>query len=106
MLRFAADENFNNDILRGLLRRLPAVDVSRIQDVDLSGASDPAALEWCASQGRVLLTHDASTMARHACARVAAGKPMPGVFEVGPAVAIRDAIEDLILIATCSLEGE
>jgi hypothetical protein len=45
MLRLAADENFNNNILRGLLRRHPGLDVFRIQDVGLSGADDPTVLE-------------------------------------------------------------
>ena len=31
MLRFAADENFNNDIVRGLLRRAPDLDIVRIK---------------------------------------------------------------------------
>lgn len=42
MLRLAADENFNNTILRGVTRRLPAADIVRVQDVGLSGADDPA----------------------------------------------------------------
>jgi hypothetical protein len=33
MLRLAADENFDNDILRGLLRRRPGIDVVRVQVV-------------------------------------------------------------------------
>jgi hypothetical protein len=41
MLRFAADENFNGDIVRGLLRRNPKLDIVRVQDVGLSGADDP-----------------------------------------------------------------
>lgn len=41
MLRFAADENFNADIVRGLRRRLPELDIVRVQDVGLSGADDP-----------------------------------------------------------------
>jgi hypothetical protein len=45
MLRFAADENFNNDIVRGLLRRKPDLDIVRIQDVGLSGADDSTVLE-------------------------------------------------------------
>jgi hypothetical protein len=32
MVAFAADENFNNDILRGLLRRKPDLDIVRVQD--------------------------------------------------------------------------
>ncbi len=46
MVRFLADENFNNAILRGLLRRKPDIDIVRVQDVGLSGASDPEILAW------------------------------------------------------------
>ncbi|MFN3761658.1 MAG: DUF5615 family PIN-like protein [Anaerolineae bacterium] len=106
MLRLAADENFNNDIIRGLLRRRPDLDIVRIQDVGLSGADDPEILEWAAKEGRVLLTHDAATITRHAYERVQAGKRMPGVFEVSRKVPLGVAIEDILLIAECSLEGE
>jgi len=44
MLAFAADENFNNDILRGLLRGRPDLDILRVQDVGLSDAEDPSIL--------------------------------------------------------------
>ena len=40
MLRLAADENFNADIVRGLRRRFPDIDVVRVQDAGLSGADD------------------------------------------------------------------
>jgi predicted nuclease of predicted toxin-antitoxin system len=78
MLSFAADENFNNDILRVLLRRKPDLDIVRVQDAGLTGADDPQVLEWAATQGRVLLTHDVSSITRHAYDRVAAGLSMPG----------------------------
>lgn len=51
MLRLAADENFNNDILRGVLRRNASTDIVHIQDVGLSGADDPTVLEWAAQTG-------------------------------------------------------
>lgn len=106
MLRLAVDENFNNDILRGLLRRKPDLDIIRVQDVGLSGADDRTVLEWAAREGRVLLTHDVTTITRYAYERVQAGQPMPGVFEVSRAVPIGRAIEDIMLLAQCSLEGE
>jgi len=106
MIGLALDENFNHDILRGLLRRQPALDVICVQDAKLSGEDDPAVLEWAAQQGRVLISHDVSTLTAHAYARVAAGKTMPGVFEVPRAVPLVTAIEDLLLIAECSLPGE
>lgn len=106
MIRLAADEDFNNNIVRGLLRRKSDLDIVRVQDVTLSGADDPTVLEWCAHENRVLLTHDVSTMTRYAYERIEAGDPMPGVFEVGQAVPIGRAIEDILLIAECSFEGE
>lgn len=106
MIALAADENFNNDILRGLKRRIPRLDLVRVQDVGLSGADDTRVLAWAAQQGRVLLTHDVTTITRHAYDRVEAGLPMPGVFEVSSIVSVGQAIEDLILIAECSLAGE
>ena len=44
MLKLLADENFNNDVVRALLRRDPSLEVVRVQDVGLSGADDPAVL--------------------------------------------------------------
>ena len=51
MLRLAIDENFNNDVVRGLLRRRAELDLVRIQDAGLSGADDPMVLEWAARKG-------------------------------------------------------
>ena len=106
MLRFVADENFNNNIVRGLLRRKPDLDIVRVQDAGLSGADDPTVLEWAAQEERVLLTHDVTTMTRYAYERVQEGRLMPGVFEVSRAVPIGRAIEDLLLLAECSLDDE
>ncbi|MFL5805878.1 MAG: DUF5615 family PIN-like protein [Roseiflexaceae bacterium] len=106
MLRLAADENFNNDIVRGIIRRNPQIDVVRVQDAGLAGADDPTVLAWSAQTQRVLLTHDAATITYYAYERVRAGQAMPGVFEVRRGVSLGQAIEDILLIAECSLEGE
>jgi len=107
MLRFVADENFNGHILRGLLRRIPELDIVRAQDVDqLRGADDPTLLEWAAREQRVLLTHDVSTMVRHALERLRSGKQLAGVFEVHADFPIGSAIEELALVAQASFEGE
>jgi uncharacterized protein DUF5615 len=52
MLLLVADENFNNDIVRGLLRKKPDLDIVRVQEVGLRGADDPSILEWAAKEGR------------------------------------------------------
>ena len=56
MLRLAADENFNNNIVRGLIRRQPELDIVRVQDVGLCGADDPTVLAWSA-QERACIAH-------------------------------------------------
>jgi hypothetical protein len=106
MLKFAADENFNNDILRGIRRRNRDIDIVRIQDEGLSGAIDPVVLEWAAGVGRLLLTHDVSTMTAFAYDRVRAGLSMPGIVEADRELSIGKAIEDIILLAECSRDGE
>ena len=106
MTKLAADENFNNDILRALRRRRADLDVVRVQDAGLSGADDPTVLAWSAESGRVLLSQDVRTITKYAYARAQAGLSMPGVFEVSREVPIREAVEDILLIAECSLPGE
>lgn len=44
----------NNQIVRGVIRQNPNVNVVRVQDVGLSEADDPTVLEWAAQQGRTV----------------------------------------------------
>ena len=97
-MRFLADENFDNRILAGLRRRLPAVDILRVQDAGLIGAEDPEILAWAAEEDRILLTHDAATVPDFAYERIRAGAAMPGVIEVPRQMPIGQAVEDLLLV--------
>lgn len=104
--RFLADENFNNDLLRALLRRAPDLDIVRVQDTIVAGVDDPTLLAWAAREGRTLFTHDARTIPRFAYDRVRAGQPMPGVVVGGGTVAIGAALEDLLLLITATRGDE
>ncbi len=106
MIRFGADENFNYNIVRGVRRRDPAVQIVCVQDVGLFGAGDPRVLEWAAAEGRIMLSHDVSTLTRFAYDRVAAGLRMPGVFEVGRRLTIKAVIDDLLLVSHCSFPDD
>ena len=106
MLPLLADENFNNNIVRGVLRRADDTDIVRVQDVGLSGTDDPTVLEWAAQHQRVLLTHDVSTITAFAYDRIRKGKPMPGVFEVSRKIGLGLAIEEIHLLSICSEAGE
>ena len=104
--RFLADENFNNDLLRALVRRVPDLDIVRVQDTIMAGADDPTLLAWAAREGYVLLTHDVQTIPRFAYARVRAGQPMPGVVEVAGTVALGAALEDVLLLIAATPDDE
>lgn len=108
MIKLLFDEDFNGRILRGVLRRQPQLDLVRAQDVLTREErnDDRKVLEWAASEQRVLITHDVTTMGPFAEDRVAAGLPMPGVFEVSQDVPIGVAIEEILLLAECSFEKE
>jgi len=106
VMRLLADENFNGDILRGLRRRMPAIDALRIQEVGMRGASDEAVLAWAAAEGRVILTHDVSTLIDFAWQRVRAGQHHAGVAAILQQVAIGAVVADLVLFAECSTDGE
>jgi hypothetical protein len=106
LILLAADEDLDNRIVRGVLRKEPDADMVRVQDAGLSGHDDPDVLRWAASEGRVLFSHDANTMTRHAYERIKEGLSMPGLWVVARDLPLREVIDDVLLIAALSEEGE
>jgi len=106
LLRFATDENVESAITRGLRRRYPNVNVLRIQDAGLRTADDPTVLAWAARENRLFVSKDAKTIPAYAFARVRAGLSMPGIVLLRPSISVGQAIEDLSLLARCSIVGE
>ena len=102
-LSLAIDENFNQVVIRALLRREPELNVLSVQQAGLRGLADPSVLEWAANLGRVLLSHDRNTMPGYFYNRIAEGRSSPGLFIVPDTLSI---VEELILVATCSIEDE
>jgi hypothetical protein len=104
-VKWLADENFDNDILRGIRRRVAAFDVVRAQDVtEISGLDDPAVLAWATTNDRVVLTHDLSTMIpamREQVRRFASCSPIVFVRDSLPAGLV---IEEILLLNECSVE--
>jgi hypothetical protein len=106
MLRLLADENFNGEVVRGLLLLRPDLGIARIQDVGLSGADDPDVLSWAAANNRIVLTHDRATMPDYAYERLASGEMMAGVFVVNDRLPVGQAIQEILLIVSCSEQAE
>ena len=102
MLRIVIDENLDQRILRGLRRRLPALDYVVTQEEGMKGVTDPVVLAWAAEQQRVLVTHDVNTIPTHAYERVNANLPMPGVVIIPEDLGIGVAIEELAVVVECA----
>jgi hypothetical protein len=106
MIRFIADEDFNGRIVRGLLLRNRNLDLVRVQDAGLSGASDEKLLEWATDNNRIVLTHDIRSMPRHVTDRLNGGLSVPGVLIVDDLAPIGICIEELLIIDECSTADE
>jgi hypothetical protein len=98
MLRLLIDEDVHGDIVNGLRRRQPTLDVVRVQDVGLSHTPDPDILEWAAQQGRVVVSVDKKTLAVAAWDRVARSEPMPGVAILRTILSIGQAVNELEIV--------
>lgn len=105
-MRWLADENFNNNITKGLLRRNPRFDILGTQDTPFAGADDSVLLEWAARKGRMLLSHDVNTLVALAYERVVSGRPVSGVFVCRSSLPVALAIEEIATIDECSGPGE
>jgi len=99
--RFLADYNFNGEIIDGLLRREPAIDLRSEHDAGLEGMPDPQVLAKAADEDRILITHDHRTMPRH-FAELLSQRETPGVFIIPQQISVGAAIEELLLVWSAS----
>jgi len=106
MIRLLIDENFNHDVLRGLRLRVPDLDAITAQAAGLKSVSDIDLLAWAAAHQRILVTHDLNTVPKFAYQRANAGEALGGVFIVPVGLPIAEAIDQLVLLLTCSHERE
>ncbi|MGH8226475.1 MAG: DUF5615 family PIN-like protein [Steroidobacteraceae bacterium] len=103
MLRLLADENFDHDVMRGVLRRRPQMDIIRVQEVGLSEMADPEVLAWAADERRITITHDVNSMVGFAIEWIRRCDPLAGLFAVHQATMEPSRIiEDLLLLDECS----
>jgi hypothetical protein len=100
--RFLADHDLTEAIVLGVLRREPAIEFRRLREVGFADRSDSQVLEYAASAGFLLVSHDVNTMTAHASERLKSGLSTPGIFLVHQADPARGTIDDLILIWAAS----
>ena len=64
-IRFLADADLHQAIVTAAIRREPGVDFKTAAAAELKGLNDLQVLEEAAREGRVLISHDQSTMPDH-----------------------------------------
>lgn len=106
MLRLLIDQDLDHDVLRGLIRRIPQLDAVTAFELGLSEATDPELLTRAAQEGRVIVTHDRKTMPTHAADIMDEGRNIAGLFVVPRSMPLRQALEDLELLVSCSENDE
>jgi hypothetical protein len=100
-VRFQADADFNEIIIRAALRHEPGIDFQSAPAANLPGRSDPEVLAIAAAAGRVLVSHDRKRMPGH-FAEFITRETSAGLLIVPQRLAIARAVEDLVLIWTAS----
>ena len=96
--RFLADHNLDDAIVDGLLREEPSIRIVRARDLNLERATDPALLDYAATHGFVVVSHDVRTLIGFAADRIKAGEPMAGLVAIPKWLGIGRAVDGLLLI--------
>jgi predicted nuclease of predicted toxin-antitoxin system len=96
-IRFQADENLDQAIVDGVLRREPAVEFQTAQESGLPGADDQEILQWCSTEDYVLVSHDVKTVPTH-FAELSMRQRSPGAMLIPQKVSVGAAIESLVMI--------
>ena len=95
-IRLQADKDLRYAILTGVRRREPAIDFQSAVEGDLDGLSDPEVLELAAISGRVVVSHDRSTMIDHFNDRLKQGRSTPGLLVVSQGTPIGLVVESIV----------
>src|ERR1035438_8965774 len=96
-IRFQADADLDERIVRGLKRRQRAVDFRTAAESGLIGVPDPGVLRIAAELDRILVSHDERTMPRH-FGDFLAIHSTPGVLVIPQRTSLAVGIEELLTI--------
>jgi uncharacterized protein DUF5615 len=100
-IRFQADADLNEDIVSGVLRRVPEADFQTATQAGLHALQDKQVLETAARENRVLVSHDWETMPYNFAEFISA-KSSPGVLIVPQQLGVGRAIDELVMIWVAS----
>ena len=100
-VRFQADADLNEIIVKATLRREPTIDFQTAHAAQLAGLLDREVLAAAARENRLLVSHDRKTMPRH-FADFIKNQMSSGVIIIPQKLSISIAVEELALIWTAT----
>jgi hypothetical protein len=104
-VRFQADADLNQIIVKATLRLEPSIDFQTAHAADLAGLDDEKVLQLASQQGRILVSHDRKTMPTH-FGRFILSENCPGLIIVSQKLPIAQVAEDLLIIWLASEREE
>jgi hypothetical protein len=104
-IRFQGDYDFSGIIIRALLRQEPAIDFQTGHQAGLEGLPDDQVLAVAARDGRILVSHDRTTMPYH-FANFIAHSNIPGLILISQGFPTLQAVYELRLIWAASTAEE
>jgi hypothetical protein len=105
-LRYLLDEHVDPTYRTQLLRHAPELIVWRIgaPGAPPRGTPDPAILEWCETNGFVLITNNRASIPGHLAEHLARGRHVPGIIMLNPNLSMGEMIAELALIGLIAEE--
>ncbi len=107
-LKYLMDENVDFVYKIQLRRREPDVVVRAVGEPGAppKRTSDPEILCWCEEYNFVLLTNNRKSMPVHLADHITQGRHVPGIFILNSALSMGQNLDELILVAQGSFDGE
>ncbi len=104
-IRFQADADLNQSIVKAVLRIEPSIDFQTAHSARLESLSDIEVLIQAAKEDRVLVSHDRKTMPKH-FGEFIKRSISPGVIIFPQNTSISDAAEEILLIWSITEQEE
>jgi hypothetical protein len=96
-IKFQADADLNQKIVKATLRHEPSIDFQTALAAALPCLPDPEVLKIAAKDGRILVSHDQTTMPNHFAAFITT-ETSPGLIIAPQHLSIGLVVESLVLI--------
>ncbi len=107
-IRYLTDENLIPAYAKQMRRRRSDLVIWTVGEVGAPslGTLDPEILVWCEEYDFILVTNNRKSMPGHLRDHIALDRHIPGIFLLNPELSIGQNIDELLLIADGSLDGE